>query len=288
MGRWLAAVAWLCLALPGWAAELLPLPALAARVTDLTGTLVAGQVAALDESLAAIERDKGAQVVILLLPTTRPETIEDFGIRLAEAWKVGRRGVNDGVIVIVAKDDRKMRIEVGYGLEGAIPDAVAKRIVAEAMAPRFRQGDFAGGLAAAVTALQAAIGAEALPAPTVVPMAPSGAEGGEAPQGQYYVVPLLLVLVLAKPLRSALGLGGALLAAFLAGGLAWAAFADWIAVAIASVLGLAAAFVNNEVASWGSGGGGGWSGGSSSSSSDSGGFSGGGGSFGGGGASGDW
>jgi len=281
MGRWLIAFAWLCLALPGWAGELLPLPPLAARVTDLTATLAAGQVAALDESLAAIEREKGAQVAILLLPTTQPETIEDFGVRLAEAWKVGRRGVNDGVIVIVAKNDRKMRIEVGYGLEGAIPDAVAKRIVAETMAPRFRQGDFAGGLDAAVAALGGLIRGEALPAPAAAAGGASGSHGASDQDG--VVVMLFLVVGLAAVLRAILGLFGSLAASAVAGWLAWSVFASWIAVAIAAVAAFLFSFAR------GSGGGGGISsGGGSWSGGGSGGFSGGGGSFGGGGASGDW
>jgi uncharacterized protein len=281
MGRWLAAIAWLCLALPGWAAELLPLPPLTARVTDLTGTLAAGQVASLEASLAAIEAEKGAQVAILLLPTTRPETIEDFGIRLAEAWKVGRRGVNDGVIVVVAKDDRKMRIEVGYGLEGAIPDALAKRIVAETMAPRFRQGDFAGGLEAAVADLAKLIRGEALPVPAAVTSGASGSHGGGDQDGA--VVMLFLVVGLAAVLRAMLGLVGSLAASAVAGWLAWSLFASWIAVTIAAVAAFLFSFAR------GSGGGvGGSSGGGSWNSSDSGGFSGGGGDFGGGGASGDW
>ena len=140
------------------AAEPVPLPALSARVTDLTNTLDATQRGRLEEQLAAIDRSGKAQIAVLLLPTTQPETIEQFGIRLAEAWKIGRKGADNGLIVIVAKDDRKMRIEVGYGLEGAIPDAIAKRIIAERMAPAFKQGDFFGGLRAAVEGLEQALG----------------------------------------------------------------------------------------------------------------------------------
>ena len=132
---WLALL-WLALLSAGvGAADLVPLPALSARVTDLTGTLDETQRGRLEAQLAAIDRNGRAQIAVLLLPTTQPEAIETFGIRLAEAWKIGHKGVDNGVIVIVAKSDRKMRIEVGYGLEGSIPDAVAKRIVAERMAP---------------------------------------------------------------------------------------------------------------------------------------------------------
>ena len=143
MLRWLAALCLALLPLIGWSANEGALPPLTERVTDLTGTLSAEDKASLTASLAALDKDKGAQVVIVMLPTTQPEAIEQYSIRLAEAWKIGRKGIYDGVIILVAKDDRKMRIEVGYGLEGAIPDAIAKRIVAEQMAPRFREGDFA-------------------------------------------------------------------------------------------------------------------------------------------------
>ena len=141
------------LLLPAAGAAEVAVPPLKSRVTDLTGTLDAGEKSALEQSLAAFEAKKGAQIAVLLLPTTQPEAIEQFGIRLAEAWKIGHQGADNGVIVIVAKNDRKMRIEVGYGLEGAIPDAVASRIIAERMAPLFKQGDFFGGLRAAIEGL---------------------------------------------------------------------------------------------------------------------------------------
>jgi uncharacterized protein len=281
MLRWL--VAFCCLILPasGWGGDVVAIPGLSARVTDLTGTLPADRRAALESSLAAIERDKGTQVAILLLPTTQPETIEQFGIRLAEAWKIGRKGISDGVIVIVAKEDRKMRIEVGYGLEGAIPDAVAKRVVAEIMAPRFKQGDFAGGLDAAVATLGKIIGGEPLPPPAAAP------SGASADNGFW----LFAVIVFAAVLRSILGLAGSLLAAGIAGWLAWSIFAVWPAAAIAAVMAFVFSFMRFGGRGFGDGGfsssgrggdfgGGGWSGG--------GGFSGGGGGFGGGGASGDW
>ena len=124
------------------------MPALSARVTDLTGTLSAEQVTALEKRLAGFEARKGAQIAVLLVPTTRPETIEQFGIRVAEKWKIGRTKVDDGVIVIVAMKDRTARLEVGYGLEGAVPDLKASRIIREIITPRFRQGDFYGGLVA--------------------------------------------------------------------------------------------------------------------------------------------
>jgi uncharacterized protein len=262
----------------GWAADLIALPTPTARVNDLTGTLTADQRATLESACAALEKDKGAQVTILLLASTQPETIEQFGIRLAEAWRIGRKGTNDGVIVIVAKDDRKMRIEVGYGLEGAIPDALAKRIVAETMAPHFKQGDFAGGLQAAVDQLAKIIAGEPLPV-----AAPTATNGAADAGGSDNIVYLFLALALGSLLRSLLGVVGAIVAAAIAGWLAWAIFASWLAAGLAALAAFLLSFVR---------GGGGWhaggAGGGGFSSSSGGGFSGGGGSFGGGGASGDW
>ncbi len=283
MLRVLAAL-WLVFALP-WAAaaELVPLPALTSRVTDLTGTLTPAERAALEDASAAIEREKGAQVVVVIVPTTQPETIEQFGIRLAEAWKIGRQRIDDGVIVIVARNDRRMRIEVGYGLEGAIPDAVAKRIVAEIMAPRFREGDFAGGLQAAVAALGKIIGGEPLPPPRAAGTDESGIDP----------VWLFVAIFFSGFLRTMFGAAGSLFAAGLAGWLAWALFGSLAAAVIAALVAFVFSFVGRG--GLGSGGfssgthgrGGSWGGGSWGGGGG-GGFSGGGGGFGGGGASGSW
>ncbi|MBS1139846.1 MAG: hypothetical protein H6R13_1299 [Proteobacteria bacterium] len=282
MFRWLAALCFALLPLLGWSANEVALPALTERVTDLTGTLSAEDRAGLTTSLAALEKDKGAQIAIVLLPTTQPESIEQFGIRLAEAWKIGRKGVDDGVIVIVAKDDRRMRIEVGYGLEGAIPDAIAKRIVAEQMAPRFREGDFAGGLRATVATLDKVIRSEPLPAP-VVQTAPSGAEPADS------LTFLLIVFFMAGVIRSMFGLLGSLAVSGVAGWLAWTIFASLGLAGGAALLAFVLSFIRLGRGGWSSGGGGGgFSGGFGSDSSGGGGFSGGGGSFGGGGASGNW
>ncbi|MCA1979500.1 MAG: YgcG family protein, partial [Thiobacillus sp.] len=159
LGLWLA----LCAALV-WAQ--VAVPELTRRVTDLTGTLTAAQTDALEARLAQFEAQKGSQIAVLIVPTTAPEDIAQFGIRVADAWKIGRQKIDDGVILIVAKQDRALRIEVGYGLEGAIPDAVAKRVVAETIAPRFKAGDFYGGIDAGVTQLMKLIEGEALPPPT--------------------------------------------------------------------------------------------------------------------------
>lgn len=140
-------------------------PPLQARVTDQTGTLTSEQRAGLEQRLAAFEARKGSQVAVLIVPTTQPETIEQYGIRVADAWELGRKGVDDGAILLVAKDDRALRLEVGYGLEGVLPDAVAKRIVDEVIVPRFREGDFAGGIDAGVAQVMKVIDGEPLPEP---------------------------------------------------------------------------------------------------------------------------
>lgn len=164
MNRWLlSTLACGLLAAPAFAQ--VPIPALEARVTDLTGTLTAGQQSSLEDRLLQFEARKGSQVTVLILPTTQPESIEQFGIRLAEAWKIGRAKVDDGAILIVAKDDRTMRIEVGRGLEGPLPDITAGRIIADTIAPLFRQGDFYGGVNAGVDQMIRVIDGEPLPAP---------------------------------------------------------------------------------------------------------------------------
>ena len=274
MFRWLA-LCWLVLGAWGVGAAdaLVSIPRLEARVTDLTGTLTRDQQAQLENQLAGLEREKGAQLAILLLPTTQPEPIEQFGIRLAEAWKIGRQGADDGVIVLVAKNDRHVRIEVGYGLEGAIPDAVAKRIIEERITPRFREGDFFGGLQGAANALGRIIGGEALPPP---------ATRRSAPDGDWPMVVLFALTVLSRWARALFGLLGALAAAGAAAGMAWWLFGSWLAAAGAALFIFFMSFASGGGRSGWHTGGGGFSGGGG------GGFSGGGGSFGGGGASGRW
>ena len=293
---WLCWAGLLCLPLAAGAEEGAPLalPALTGRVVDMTATLTPPQKTQLETDLKQLETDKGAQAAILLLPSVKPESIEQFGIRLAEAWKLGRKGVDDGLIIIVAKNDRRIRIEVGYGLEGVVPDAVAKRIVSEHMAPRFKQGDYYGGLQDAVQALTAAIGSEA---------GGQGA-GGEGTSGGEHAVPpsaaandggepwwmdsnLLTfgLIVGAGILHALFGIMGYVAAAGVVGVIVYFATASWL-------LGLGAAIAVFLLALFGGGrsGPGGFisSGGSSWGSSSDSGFSGGGGSFGGGGASGDW
>ncbi len=274
--RMLIALGWLLLtALTAVAADLVPIPPLQSRVTDLTATLDATQREQLEQVAHRIEASRGAQVAVVLLPTTAPETIEAYGIRLAEAWKIGRKGVDDGVIVIVAKTDRTARIEVGYGLEGAIPDVVAKRIIAEVMTPHFRAADFSGGLAATLEALDKRIAGENLPAP--------GRSKGPAKDlgGDALPLAFMFVFVVGGFLRAVLGrVAGGSVGGVLAFVGAWLLFSSLVVAAIAAVIVFFIILAGGGGRHGGFGGGSGGFGG--------GGFSGGGGGFGGGGASGRW
>src|SRR3954451_1542654 len=140
-------------------------PPLTGRVVDKTATLSSSDIASLDNTLRDFEARKGSQVAVLIVPTTQPETIEQYSIRVAEAWKIGRKKIDDGAILVVAKDDRKLRIEVGYGLEGALTDATSKRIIDEIITPHFRSGDFSGGISAGIDRILRIIDGEKLPAP---------------------------------------------------------------------------------------------------------------------------
>ena len=173
-GTWLrrtvaavAAAAFLLIAPTGGAQQgLVAVPSLSSPVTDLTGTLQPEQAAALDAKLRAFEQAKGSQVAVLILPTTQPEAIEQYAIGVADARRLGRKGVDDGAILIVARDDRKLRIEVGRGLEGALPDATANRIIDEVIVPQLRAGDYYGGISAGVDRMLRVIEGEPLPEPT--------------------------------------------------------------------------------------------------------------------------
>lgn len=280
--QWLAATLLVLAALP--AASEVAVPDPAGYVTDLTGTLTAAQRTALDEQLAAFEQRKGAQVVILLVPTTQPETIEQYALRVAERWRLGRAGVDDGALLLVAKDDRRLRIEVGYGLEGVLTDATARRIVDEIIVRRFRAGDFHGGITAGVTRVLAVIDGEPLPEPT------RGPRDGNF-DGLVDLLPVVFIFTITfgTILKRFLGqLPGALATGAAAGAVAWMLIGGIGVVLLAAV----AAFVLTLLARTGPGrwasrrGGGGWGGGSVSGGG--GGFRGGGGGFGGGGASGRW
>jgi uncharacterized protein len=251
-----------------------PIPPLAARVTDLTGTLSAQQKGELESRLAAFEAKRGSQIAVLMLPTTKPEEIEQFSIRLAEAWKIGRKGVDDGVIVVVAKDDRRLRIEVGYGLEGVIPDAVARRVIDERITPRLREGDYYGGIRDGVDQLARLAEGEKLPEPA----AGAASRGGRDPVSALFdhAVPALFFIVIGGGLFKLLmgRLAGSLVTGALLG-LAALLFLNAIAAIIAAVIGFLFTFANT-----GAGRGGSWSSGGGSSSSS--------GWSGGGGASGRW
>src|SRR5580693_6452583 len=185
--RSVAAVAPLCLASAlAFAQALVPVPPLTGRVMDLTGILSGSAVNQIEAELAALQARKGSQIVVLIVPTTHPEEIEQYGIRAMDQWKPGRKGVDDGAILLVAKDDRRVRIEVGYGLEGALPDATANRIIDETIAPRFKLGDYDGGVEAGVKQMIAVVNGEPLPEPD---------SRWERHAGLHNVLPLVLIVV---------------------------------------------------------------------------------------------
>lgn len=257
-----------------------------ARVTDLTGTLPAARQQALRDQLEAFEKRKGSQVAVLLVPTTQPEVIEQYALRVAEQWKVGRKGIDDGALLVVAKDDRALRIEVGYGLEGALNDATAKRIIDEIVVPKFRDGDFAGGVEAGVDRILAVIDGEPLPAKAAKKSV--GNFGGNLES--LFIVGFILVVVIGGVLRSIVGkVPAATLVGGAAGVIAWlivgAMFAGLAVAVIAFVFTLASGSMPVGGRRGGMGGfPGGWGGGGGGGGS----WGGGGGGFGGGGASGRW
>ncbi|WP_020651097.1 TPM domain-containing protein [Solimonas variicoloris] len=254
-----------------------PVPALAARVTDQTGTLDAAQRAALEAKLAGFEQVKGSQIAILIVPSTEPETIEQYSIRVAEQWKLGRKGVDDGLLILVARNDRTVRIEVGYGLEGVVPDAIAHRVIDEIIVPKFRGGDYYGGLDAGVDQLIKVIDGEPLPPPPE-----RSARSGQRIEP---LIPVLIAaLIAAQFLRRVFGAGlGSVLAGGSVFGLVWLLSGTLLLAAffgfVAFMLTLFGVAIPLGGGGWSSRGGGGFGGG---------GFGGGGGGFGGGGASGRW
>jgi uncharacterized protein len=290
-----AACGWLALLLGvvGLAAAqgLLPIPKLEARVTDLTGTLTAEQQSGLEEKLAAFEARKGAQIVVLIVPTTHPEEIEQYSIRVVEQWRIGRAHVDDGVLLIVAKNDRRVRIEVGYGLEGALPDATANRIIAETIGPLFAQNNFFAGINAGVDQIARVIDGEALPEPD------HAWRGGGSRHRGSGILPFLFIAVFVGSgvLRAVLGRpAGALVTGGLTGLLVWF-FMGLIGAAVgASIVAFLFALLSGMNGATGltglgrMGGFGGWGGGMGGGGMGGGGFSGGGGGFGGGGSSGSW
>ncbi|MCY1510595.1 TPM domain protein [compost metagenome] len=295
----IAALAWV--GLPALAQGLLPIPTLTARVIDQTGTLDAAQRSGLETKLAAFEQRKGSQIVVLMVPTTAPEDIASYTQRVGDAWKIGRKGVGDGLLVIVAKDDRKMRIATAKTLEGAVPDLAAVRIIDEEMKPRFRNNDFAGGLNAAVDRLIGLVDGEPLPEPS---RGNSGSSGGnDGFDWENLAIFLFVGVFVGAPIARAI-LGKTMGSVAMGGGIGVVAFFLTTNTVIAVIAGMIALMVSlfSGLAGFGpgrggrgGGGGGGWSSGgggggwSSGGGGGGGGFSsGGGGNFGGGGASGDW
>jgi uncharacterized protein len=303
MLRQLALLLLLAAAALGAAAQpLIAVPPLSERVIDQTGTLTAVQTQNLIGKLAAFEAEAGPQIVVLLVPTTQPEDIASFAQRVGETWKIGRRDVGDGLLLVVAKNDRKLWIAPAKALEGAIPDLAARKIVTETISPRFKSGDFAGGIDAGVDALIARIKGENLPAP-------SSRDRGAAGSQDFGIAPLELLLfafvalpILATVLRSIFGRGlGSLAAGAAGGGIAWFVTQSLLLAGIGGVIGFALALFGGLGSRFartssrhhgGWVGGGGWTGGMGGGSwggGGGGGFSsGGGGDFGGGGAGGDW
>jgi uncharacterized protein len=307
--RGLAAVVLVALAAAGaWAQDVLPVPALAERVTDQASTLDAAQRGALAAKLAALEQQTGAQVAVLIVPTTQPEDITDYAQRVGDAWKLGRKVEGDGALIVVATNDRRVRIVVTKALEGAVPDLAARQIITRHISPAFKAGDYAGGLNAAVDALAARIRGEGLPAPQ-----PASRAEGLGVEGlavfMFVAVPIVAV-VLGGLLGRKLGVlgtagGTGALAWFFSGSVGLAVLAGVLGLVVALLVGMAGALrgygptgssrlggrgAGRHHAApiiWGSGGG--WGGGGGGWGGGGGGFSsGGGGDFGGGGASGDW
>lgn len=279
----LAAFALCCAVVAG---AQLPVPPIGGRVTDQTATLTGEQISALEQTLRSFEARKGSQVAVLIVPSTAPETIEQYALRVAEQWKPGRKNVDDGALLVVAKDDRTLRIEVGYGLEGALTDAASKRIISEIIVPRFRQGDYYGGIAAGVDRILRVIDGEPLPRPEE--RRPAGIRG----IGAALPVLIVLALVVGGVLRAALGrFPGALVTGGAVSVVAWM-LAGAISIAlVAGVIAFLYILLAGAMGGRGFGGGGlggGFGGGDFGGGFGGGGFSGGGGGFGGGGASGRW
>jgi uncharacterized protein len=275
-------------------------PPLTGRVVDQTGTLTSGYIETLNQRIRSFEQRKGSQIAVLIVPTTQPETIEQYSIRAAEAWKIGRRKIDDGALLVIAKNDHKLRIEVGYGLEGALTDVTSRRIIDEVIVPRFKTGDFAGGISEGLTRMIGVIDGERLPPPAPEASHGPGPDWNEL--SSFLPFSIFGALFVGGFLRSLFGsLMGSAVAGGVVGAITWFVFGSLVASAalgsLAFIIVLVADFFQmagpssrggysgSSSGGWsGGGGGGGWSS-DSSSSSDSGG---GGGSFGGGGASGSW
>lgn len=269
----------LLLALANGALAEIAIPLLKSHVTDLTETLSSMEISRLEQQLTDFEAKKGSQIALLIIPTTQPETIEQYSIRVAEVWKLGRKGIDDGVLLLVAKNDRTLRIETGYGLEGVLPDALARRIIDEIIVPKFRQGHFFGGLQAGVEQIISIIEGETLPE--------SEPAGGASLAVENIIPFLFIALVLGRTLQSMFGrMAGATITGSIAGALTWlisssiaVALLIAIAIFVISLFEQTGRIIHRGGPGYRNWPGGGFSGG---------GFRGGGGGFGGGGASGRW
>ncbi len=284
-------------ALGAAAQPLVAVPPLSERVIDLTGTLTAVESQNLIAKLAAFEAEAGPQIVVLMVPTTQPEDIASFAQRVGETWKIGRRDVGDGLLLVVAKNDRKLWIAPAKALEGAVPDLAARKIVAETITPRFKTGDFAGGISAGVDQLISRIKGENLPAPTARDRTRADQSFGFAPL-ELLLFAFVALPILATVLRGMFGRGlGSLAAGAAGGGIAWFVTQSLLFAGIGGVIGLVLALVGGLGSRFartssrnhgGWAGGGGWTGGMGGGGGGGGFSSGGGGDFGGGGAGGSW
>ena len=295
VAAFLAAFAMLFLAFAASGADTIPVPKLAARVTDLTGTLTVAEREALESKLRAFEEAKGSQIAVLLVPTIGTEVIEEFAGRVTDEWKLGRKGVDDGVLFVVAQQERKLRIHTGRGVQGTLTDALSRRIVADIVAPRFRSGDFAGGIDAGVDAIIKAIEGEQLPLPA--PQSAQRKVDSLSSYSNFLILGLFLVPVVSMVLRGMFGrFFGATLTSGITGVVAWLVLGSLVVGVIAAVVAFVFTLFGGGGASRGARPGG-WSGGYIPSGGSwggggglggGGGFSGGGGGFDGGGASGSW
>ena len=281
------AVLALALGAPLVAVALNPVPALTGHVVDQTATLTTEQMATLEQTLAAFEARKGSQLAVLIIATSAPEAIEPYALRVAELWKLGRKKVDDGAILIIAKDDRATRIEVGYGLEGSLNDATSKRIISDAILPRFKQQDYYGGISAGVGQIIGVIDGESVPAQRSKPSA------GIGNIQQYAPILFILTMVFGGVLRTSIGkVPGALVTGGVVAVAAWLIVGALSVALIAGVIGLLVTLLGGGMRGHGFGGYyGGGAGGRGHGSGGGfggrgGGFSGGGGGFGGGGATG--
>ena len=254
-------------------------PVLQGHVADQTGTLTQAQKSALEQNLTSFEAQKGTQLAVLIVHTTGPEAIEQYALRVAEQWKLGRKNIDDGVVLLVAKDDRAVRIEVGYGLEGVLSDITSKRIISETILPRFKQADFFGGVKAGTEQIMQVVNGEPLPAPQGMP--------SETDSGLRQVAPFLLIVALAigSILRRVFGkVGGSMVTGLVVTTLAWTLIGTLMYAILAGVASVFFTLIGpgavvRGISGYTAGGHGSWGGG---------GFRGGGGGFGGGGASGRW